>query len=199
MTHAVEAHRTAIVCVECQNGVLGTDSVLPALAADSEALVANLARLLSGARAAGARIVHATYEGALDGQPTGTAPIWRALSRATAGWIPGSHATQVIPELFDDRDVIIPRHHGLYPTLDTELLPVLKGWGVTTVVLAGVSLNLALPFTAGHISQSGFDLVIPRDGVGATPPEYGEQVLANSLAYLGRIHSVDEITAAWSA
>ncbi|MGC2377670.1 MAG: cysteine hydrolase, partial [Mycobacterium sp.] len=30
---------TAVVCVECQNGVLGPESVLPALAADSAELV----------------------------------------------------------------------------------------------------------------------------------------------------------------
>src|ERR1700738_933977 len=80
----------AVVCVECQNGVLGPESVLPVLAADSADLVANLRRLLDGARARGVRVVHATYEGTLGGDPTGTARLWRALGPATAGWAPGT-------------------------------------------------------------------------------------------------------------
>lgn len=51
---------TAVVCVECQNGVLGPESVLPALAADSSELVSSVRRLLDSARQFGARVVHAT-------------------------------------------------------------------------------------------------------------------------------------------
>ncbi|MDT5000455.1 MAG: hypothetical protein QOK12_2560, partial [Mycobacterium sp.] len=130
---------TAIVCVECQNGVLGAESVLPALATDSADLVDNVRRLLDAARKFGARVVHATYEGSLGGRPTGTARLWRALGPATAHWAPGVAATAVVPQLLGPGDTVLPRHHGLFPTLDSELLPVLKGFGVSTVVLAGVS------------------------------------------------------------
>jgi nicotinamidase-related amidase len=190
---------TAVVCVECQNGVLGPESVLPALAADSAGLVANLRRLLDGARERGVRVVHATYEGSLGGEPTGTARLWRALGPATAGWAPGGTETQVLPELLAPTDMVLPRHHGLFPTLDTELLPVLKGLGVRTVVLTGVSLNLALPTTAGHTTQAGFRLVVPRDAVGGTPLDYANGVLDNTIAVLGRITTVDELIAEWAS
>jgi nicotinamidase-related amidase len=190
---------TAVVCVECQNGVLGPESVLPALATDSAGLVANLRRLLDGARERGVRVVHATYEGSLGGEPTGTARLWRALGPATAGWAPGGTETQVLPELLAPSDMVLPRHHGLFPTLDTELLPVLKGLGVRTVVLTGVSLNLALPTTAGHTTQAGFRLVVPRDAVGGTPMDYANGVLDNTIAVLGRITTVDELVAEWAS
>ena len=51
---------TAVVCVECQNGVLGPESVLPALASDSSELVNNVGRLLNAARQFGARVVVGT-------------------------------------------------------------------------------------------------------------------------------------------
>jgi nicotinamidase-related amidase len=188
----------AVVCVECQNGVLGPESVLPALAADSAGLIAALRRLLDGARARGVRVVHATYEGMLGGDPTGTARLWRALGPATAGWAPGATETQVVPQLLAPTDLVLPRHHGLFPTMDSELLPVLKGFGVHTVVLTGVSLNLALPITAGHLTQAGFGLVVPRDAVGGTPAEYGNQVLDNTIAVMGRITTVGELTAEWA-
>lgn len=194
---SVDPATVAVVCVECQNGVLGPESVLPALAADTAELIANLRRLLEAARGFGARVVHATYEGTLGGEPTGTARLWRALGRATAGWAPGTAATQVVPELLAPSDLVLPRHHGLFPTADTELLPVLKGLGVRTIVLAGVSLNLALPHTAGHATQAGFGLVVCRDAVGGTPAGYADQVLDHTIALLGRITTVDDLIAEW--
>lgn len=190
---------TAVVCVECQNGVLGPDSVLPALAADSSELVSGVRRLLDSARQFGARVVHSTYEGNLGGRPTGTARIWRALGPATAQWAPGSISTAVLPELLEPTDLVLPRHHGLFPTLDSELLPVLKGLDVSTIVLAGVSLNLAITHTAGHAVQAGFDLVVPRDAVGGTPKHYAEQVLDNTIAVLGRLTTIDQLIGEWMA
>lgn len=189
---------TAVVCIECQNGVLGADSLLPALANDSADLVRNLGRLLGSAREFGARVVHATYEGSLGGRPTGTARLWRVLGPGTAEWGPGHSATSVVPELVAPTDVVLARHHGLFPTLDSELLPVLKGFGVTRIVLTGVSLNLAITHTAGHVTQAGFDLIVPRDAVGGTPASYAEQVLDNTIAVLGRLTTVDELIQEWS-
>jgi nicotinamidase-related amidase len=198
VTFPNEPATIAVVCVECQNGVLGPGSVLPQLAADSTGLVATVRRLLDAARAHGARVVHATYEGTLGGGHPGTARLWRVLGPATTSWAPGAPETQVIPELLAPEDLVLPRHHGLFPTLDSELLPVLRGLGVQTVILAGVSLNLALPITAGHVTQYGFQLVVPRDAVGGTPAEYGNQVLDNTIAVLGRITTVDDLIAEWT-
>ena len=195
---AEDRANVAVLCVECQNGVLGADSVLPALADHCRGLVTDLRRLLDAARAAGVQVVHATYAGALGGHPVGTARLWRTLAPATADWEPGSSPTQVISELLDSTDLVLPRHHGLFPTIDSELLPVLQGIGVKTVVLAGVSLNLALPYTAGHLTQAGFRLVVPRDAVGGTPRQYAEQVLTHTIAVLGRLTTIDELIASWS-
>jgi nicotinamidase-related amidase len=189
---------TAVVCVECQNGVLGPDSVLPALAGDSAGLVDNVRRLLDAARQFGAKVVHATYEGNLGGHPTGTARLWRALGPATEHWAPGSDETSVIAELLAPTDLVLARHHGLFPTLGSELLPVLHGFGAETVVLVGVSLNLAITHTAGHVTQDGFHLVVPRDGVGGTPASYAEQVLNNTIAVLGRLTTVEDLITEWS-
>jgi nicotinamidase-related amidase len=188
----------AVVCVECQNGVLGPESVLPNLADHCAGLVSNIGRLLDAARTAGVHVVHATFERLPGAHPAGTARLWRELDAGTTDWLPGSAPTQVIAELLAPTDLVLPRHHGLFPTLGTELLPTLKDLGIETVVLAGVSLNLALPHTAGHVTQAGFRLVVPREAVGGTPADYAEQVLTHCIAMLGRITTVDEITAEWA-
>ncbi len=192
-----EPSTTAVVCVECQNGVLGPNPVLPMLGADTQDLVSSIGRLLNAARSCGAAVVHATFDGLLGNDHVGSARLWRALSPATKGWTPGSTPTQVIPELLGPADLVVPRHHGLYPTLDTELLPVLASLGVRDVVLAGVSLNLALPFTAGHMSQLGYRVVVPRDAVGGTPADYAELAIAHTMAMLGTITTVEALIAEW--
>jgi nicotinamidase-related amidase len=194
----IDPSEVAIVCVECQNGVLGPDSVLPALAAEAQGMVADIGRLLTAARGAGVRVVHATFEGFLGGGEPGPAPLWRAL-RESRQWRPGHPATQVIAELFDPGDLVVTRHHGLSPTWGTELLPVLRGMGIRTVVLAGVSLNVALPLTAADAAQDGFRVIVARDAVTGTPADYAEQVLRNTMALLADIATVDDVIAAWSA
>jgi nicotinamidase-related amidase len=194
-----EPSSTAVVCVECQNGVLGPNPVLPMLGADTGDLVSSIGRLLNAARSCGVAVVHATFDGLLGNDQVGSARLWRALGPATKDWTPGSPPTQVISELLGPGDLVVPRHHGLYPTLDTELLPVLASLGVHHVVLAGVSLNLALPFTAGHMSQLGYQVVVPRDAVGGTPTAYADLAITHTMAMLATITTVEALAAEWAA
>lgn len=196
--NTLDPQTTAVVCVECQNGVIGPDSILPQLAADTKDLVAGLSRLLKGAREAGVLVVQATFEGTFGARELGTAPLWRVTGPASSAWGPGHPATQVVPELFDPTDLVLPRHHGLSATCNTELLPVLRGRGIRTLVLAGVSLNVALPLTAGEAEQEGFRVVVPRDAVGASPAEYGEQVLRHTMSKLGKVVTVDDLVSGWA-
>ncbi len=75
---------------------------------------------------------------------------------------------------------------------------MLRGLGVRTVVLAGVSLNLALPHTAADLTQAGLRVVVPRDAVGGTPLSYARQVLTHTMALLGPVTAVDELIAQWN-
>jgi nicotinamidase-related amidase len=190
---------TAVVCVECQNGVLGPTSVLPGLASDSTSVIDGLERLVRLARGAGARVVHATFAGRLGAVDPGTAPLWRAIAEPTAHWSADHPDVQVLPQLLDDSDLVLPRHHGLSPTWGTELLPVLRGQGVRSIVFAGVSLNVAITLGVGDAVHEGFHVLVARDATGGTPPEYGEQVLRNTLAMLARVVTVDELEQGWAA
>ncbi|MDV7136498.1 cysteine hydrolase family protein [Williamsia muralis] len=81
--------REAVVRIECQQGILGKKSILPDLQRDSAALVPAIGLLLDAARTSSATVVHATLEGPLDGEPSGTARVWRSMGPATRDWTPG--------------------------------------------------------------------------------------------------------------
>lgn len=194
-----EPGRTAVVAVECQEGVLGASSVLPELARSTKELIGRLSGFLDDARRARVPVVHATFAGPLGGSARGTAPLWRILAPLTDQWTDNHPATRVLPDLLGDGDLVLPRHHGLNPARGTELLPVLRGKGIDTIVLTGVSVNLALPLFAGEATESGFHVVIPRDAVAGTPGDYADNALKNTLGMLATIVTINDLTAHWGS
>ncbi|CAM3211199.1 nicotinamidase-related amidase [Williamsia muralis] len=190
---------TAVVAIECQNGTLGDDVAIPALRDAAGDLVDRIDEVLQAARAHGVRVVHAIYEGALGAANLGTEPLWRHIGPASANWTPGSLPTQVLPRLLDPADVVSPRHHGLSPVQGTELLPLLKNFGIHTVVLVGVSVNVAVLVTAAAAAGEGFHVVVARDAVRGVPPEYGEMVLENSIRQVARIARSTDLASQWQA
>ena len=54
--------------VECQRGVIGDLSVLPALAEAARPALAAMGRLAAGARRAGVPVVHLTYQPLAEGR-----------------------------------------------------------------------------------------------------------------------------------
>lgn len=87
-----------MLCVDCQNGFLGTDSVLPALAKVCGDVL-NIRWLREAGRKAGVRVAHATYGGTRGAHPVGTARLWRApvaVPRDAVGGTAGSYAQQVL-------------------------------------------------------------------------------------------------------
>jgi len=194
---ALDPSRTAVVCIECQNGVVGSSSILPALAAEASPVIVSIAELLRIARLAGALVVHAPYVGALGGAAEST-PLMRTTAQATADWTADHHQTQIVRGLLATGDLIVPRHHGFSATLNTELLKILRGNGIESIIFAGVSLNVAIPVSVAHAAEEGFHVVVVREAVVGTPAEYGVQVLEYTIAMLASVISLSTLERHWA-
>ncbi|MDQ1509517.1 MAG: hypothetical protein QOG50_1361 [Actinomycetota bacterium] len=192
---------TALVLQEVQNGVVGTPSVLPALAEAAAAvdLVGNCARLARAARAAGLPVVHCTAETRDDRKGANdNARLFNAVRKAAVRLSPGSAAVQVPTEIgVDPADIVLPRYHGLGPMTGTQLDPILRNLGVTTIVGVGVSLNVGMTNLAFDAVNRGYQIVLPRDAVAGVPPDYAEAVLANTLNVVATLTTTAEVVAAW--
>jgi len=192
---------TAIVTSEIQRGVIGDSSALPELAAafrDSGAL-ANTAELVRVARAAGVHVVHATahHRGDRLGGNT-NARLFAAMKRSSVGMLPGTPATEVVPEVsVEPSDLVLPRLHGLGPMGGTELDPVLRNMGVSTVVAVGVSVNIAIQNLAFDAVNNGYQVVIPRDAVAGVPADYADAVLDNTLALVATLTTTTDLVSIW--
>jgi nicotinamidase-related amidase len=84
------------------------------------------------------------------------------------------------------------------PTHSTELFALLRNSGVRTVVLAGVSLNVAIPVAAIELADEGFGVAVARDTVAGTPVEHAESIMRHTLRFLATITTADDVIAAWS-
>ncbi len=194
----IAPERTALLFVECQRGVVGDLSVLPTLAESARPALAAMGRLAAGARASGVQVAHLTYVPAAGGRTANRqAPLMRATA-STAEWSDSHPAAQVVPEVgVAPGDLVFPRRQGISPVHRTEVLAVLRNLGVEEVVVAGVSTNLAVVLVAVGAADEDFAVTIPVDAVVGTPPEHHASVLAHSLAFVGRLVTVDVLLAEW--
>ena len=197
----VAPSHTAVVTSEVQRGVIGDCSALPELAEaarDSGAL-ANMAEVVRAARAAGVRVVHATahHRGDRLGGNS-NARLFVAMKRSSVGMLPGTPATEVCPEIgVEPSDIVLPRLQGLGPMAGTELDPVLRNMGVSTVVAVGVSVNVAIQNLAFDAVNNGYQVVIPRDAVAGVPADYAEAILDNTLSLVATLTTTADLVRLW--
>jgi nicotinamidase-related amidase len=193
---------TAIVTSEVQNGVVGERSALPALArAAAEELLPNLARLLPVARAAGVQVVHCTAYRRADGKGANTnARLFLGVRKSPVQLLPGTPEVEVMAELGPAaEDLVLTRTHGLNPMAGTDLDPVLRNLGVRTLVVTGVSVNVAIPNLVMDAVNLGYDVVLPRDAVCGIPREYADAVIDNTIALLATLVTTDDLVRTWKA
>ena len=200
--HALVAPaHTALVLQEVQNGVVGSPSVLPALAdaATTVDLVGNCARLATAARRAQVPVFHCTAETRDDGRGANrNARLFLGVSKAPVRLSPGSDAVQVPHEIgVAPADIVLPRHHGLGPMSGTQLDPMLRNFGVTTIVGVGVSVNIGMTNFAFDAVNRGYQMVIPRDAVAGVPREYADAVLDHTLNLVAILTTTAALLEAW--
>jgi nicotinamidase-related amidase len=191
---------TAVVTSEVQVGVIGPDAALPELAAIArEQVIPNGARVCASARAVGASVVHCVYERRADGRGSNTnARLFAALLKAPVRLEAGADVARLVPEFGPEpSDIVLSRMHGLNPMAGTDLDPVLRNLGVTTLVVLGVSVNVAITNLVMDAVNLGYQVVLVRDAVAGVPTEYADAVIANTLSLLATVLTTDELTALW--
>lgn len=198
----VAPEHTALVTQECQRGVIGDRSLLPALADAARGEVTrNIARLVDGARGAGAQVLHCTAERRPDGLGANhNARLFRAMARSDRPLAPGSEAAEIVPEVrVAASDLVLARLHGLSPFQGTELDSLLRNLGVRTIVAVGVSVNVAITNLAFDAVNASYQVVIPRDAVAGFPAHYVEAVFENTLAAVATLTYTDDLLRLWKA
>ena len=193
----------AALTMELQRGVMGDLASFPELAAAAtpRGSGTNAARRLGAGRAAGLPVVHCTAEFRADRAGTlANTPLHTAVLRRPAHLLEGTAATELVPELgVETTDYVSPRRHGVAPFTGTPLHATLQALGVRVLVVTGVSVNIAVLGLCIEAVNLGYQVVVASDAVTGVPLDYADLVMANSVALVASVRTVDEIIGALAA
>ena len=200
LAELVAPAHTAIVTQECQGAVVGPNAGLALLAEEARRVaLPNITRLLPAARAAGVRVVHCVVQRRPDGLGSNHNAKIFAIGRGEVNILPGTPGAAVLPELGPEpADLVLSRWHGVGPMGGTDLDAVLRNLEVCTIVVVGVSLNVAIPNVVMDAVNAAYRVVVPRDAVAGIPADYGAAMITNTLSLLATITSTDDLLQTWA-
>ncbi|MFE5868007.1 cysteine hydrolase [Streptomyces roseifaciens] len=192
---------TVLLTVECQRGVVGPDGALPELAAAARAsgALVNIARLVAGAHDAGVQVVHAVAERRPDGRGASrNARLFRAAERLPVQQLTGTRAVRIAePIPVGDADLVVRRLHGLSPLAGTGVDALLRNLGCRTLVVTGVSANVAVPNTVFDAVNLGYTAVVPADAIAGVPADYTAAMVSHTLALVATVTTAEAVLRGW--
>lgn len=193
----LEPASTVLLTVECQQGVVGPDSALPELArqARSSGALANIARLVAAAHDTGVQVIHAVAERRPDGRGASrNARLFRAAERLPVQQLSGTTAVRIAaPIEVGEEDIVVRRLHGLSPVQGTEVDALLRNLGCRTLIVTGVSANVAIPNAVFDAVNLGYTAVVPADAIAGVPADYTPALIRNTLALVATVATTQEV------
>lgn len=194
--------QVAVVTSECQQGVLGDPAIFPELAAVArQQALPNIVTLVHAARSAGVPVVHALAHRRSDGLGANhNARLFGAAAASPVRLDPDGPAGRLVQELDGDpRDLVSSRLHGVGPMAGTDLDPLLRNLGAATLVVVGVSVNVAVTNLVMDAVNLGYRVVLPRDAIAGVPIDYADAVIDNTLSLLATVTTSTDVAARWGS
>jgi nicotinamidase-related amidase len=195
--------RTALLLVELQNDIVhesnigerGLGGVL-AMQVQKRGVIPKLQALTAAARARGVPVV---YVNCKPGFPRPNTRLHR-LSGSKPRLVEGTWGVQVHEALTPQpQDFVLERTVGVDGSYGTQLYPVLRQLGRTTMLMTGVSTNLAVEGIVRASVNRGFDVVVIEDCCASYPDEWHRFSVENIMPLLATVTCSDAALAALRA
>ncbi|MDJ1135681.1 cysteine hydrolase family protein [Streptomyces iconiensis] len=199
----LEPTTTALLTVECQRGVVGEESALPELAKEAResGALERVAALAEAAHAAGVQVMHAVAERRPDGRGANhNARLFRAAGRLPVQQLTGTDAVRIAdPVPVAEEDLVVRRLHGLSPLAGTDVDALLRNLGIRTLVVTGVSANVAIPNAVFDAVNLGYTAVVPADAIAGVPADYTPAMVSNTLALVSTVTTAGDVIRHWKS
>jgi nicotinamidase-related amidase len=200
VTPFIDPASTAVVTLEVQENLLLPDrAMIPGVAAHATAigLIDRLATLFAAARRVGAPVVYVTDERRPDGYGAAdNLMVNRSITQERASAGHGPIVAELTPK---PRDISIVREHGMTGFYTTPLDAYLRNLHVKTVILTGVSANIAVNGTSIEAMNLGYRVIVPSDCIAGDPPEYVEALLRYTIRNVAMVTLVQPILDHWAS
>jgi nicotinamidase-related amidase len=193
--------RPAVIVSELQRGIV--DPVLSDLPGLAEQVVSRqvperIDRLVDAARRHDVPVLWSLIEPRADRVGTSrNSPLSSMVARGNL--VAGTETVAVAGGLeMHPQDVVVTRVHGLTPFHGTDLDPILRALGVTTVVLTGVSTDVALTGGAIEAVNRGYQVVLPADCTAGSSADAHARRLTEFFSLMGAVTDGDTVAAAFA-
>ncbi len=182
--------KTALVVIDLQRGILA----LPAAPHSAAEVVERAAALCRAARAAGSLVVLVRVTPSPDGadalHPLSDLPALSSTERPP-DW------AELAPELGQEPGdlLLTKRQWGAF--YGTELDLQLRRRGVDTLVLCGISANIAIESTARDAYERGYNQILVEDAIAARSDGEHAFVMSTVFPRIGRVRKTAEVLEAF--
>lgn len=190
--------RPVLLISECQNGLINpefatTMSGLAQQAAERD-IVSRIAAMADAFRAADLPVAHATIEPAADFAGFDLSSPLAVHTRRRDEFKEGTPLPLIHPGLTPHPgDLTFPRRTGMTSFFRSGLGQALRDREVDTVVLVGISTNVAIPGTTVEAINRGLPVVIAEDATAATSAEIQQFTFTHVLPALATITTSQEV------
>jgi nicotinamidase-related amidase len=195
--------KTAAVCVDFHRGHLDPEVATVPLPAERAArVIRDSAPFLRALRKRNVPVVQVVTK-YRDSAEIASNPFWKAIhddsTKSRRGILDhnlaGGPGTQVIPELWDDTDILVDTKKRYNPYLATDLEFTLRSrLGVDTIILCGVNTNTCVMCTAFESTNRDFRVIIAEEAVDTMDGEEMHRFALKSMAAsLAWVMHTDEI------
>jgi nicotinamidase-related amidase len=197
--------RSALCVVEMQNDIVHESNVgerglggVLAMQVQKRGVIPKLQALTAAARARRVPVLYINFCGK-PGFPRPNTRLHR-LSASKPRLVEGTWGVQVHEALTPQaHDFVLERTVGVDGSYGTQLYPVLRQLGRTTMLMTGVSTNLAVEGIVRASVNRGFDVVVIEDCCASYPDEWHRFSIDNIMPLLATVTSSDAILAALRA
>jgi nicotinamidase-related amidase len=192
--------RPALLISECQRGILDASlTTLPVLAeqAAERGILPRIGGLASAFRDAGRPVFHLHIALRADFAGVAVSSPLAAVSRRERKMVGGTADSEPMPDVVPvDGDVVCARRSGLVAWYGTDLDAMLRHQRIGTLVIVGVSTNLAVFGAALGGVDRGYQVVIAEDCTAGGSTESHEFMVTQSLPLLAAMSDAAAVSAA---
>ena len=198
----LDAERAALCIVEMQNDIVhesnigkkGIGGVL-AMQVQKRGVIAKLQALIATARPRGVPILYINFC-LKPGFPRPNTVLHRRGQREPT-LVEGTWGAQIHEALAArPEDFVLERTVGIDGSYGTQLYPVLRQLKRSTMMMAGVSTNLAVEGIVRASVNRGFDMIVIEDCCASYPDEWHRFSIENILPLIATVTTSESVVAA---
>jgi len=169
--------KCALIVVDMQNDFVAPGAPMETPA--GRAMLQKLTRAIDFCRRVGARVIYTTHAHRRDGCDAGLfARLWPPIA-SRAGLVDGTRGIEIYDEIAPKPEEIVVKKHRYSAFYGTDLDIILRGWGVDTVVIAGVTTENCCLSTARDALFRDYKVVFLSDATATFDyPDVGQGAMS---------------------